>query len=105
MTSKDAENSIDVIEDIVQYILDGHERNPSRYEEALDVVPNLDIAVTFLEREIPQKIIHEIKYPDDPEYGELWSCPNCLGFTVFAIEKAEEYPYCPHCGQKLDWSD
>lgn len=34
-------------------------------------------------------------------------CPNCGGINIYEIthdDKFVEYPYCPDCGQKLDWS-
>lgn len=40
------------------------------------------------------------------EKGQLiydtWICPNCEKHYELDYE---EYDYCPHCGQKIDWSD
>lgn len=36
-----------------------------------------------------------------PVYDE-WECPNCG--TIYEIYSAD-YDYCPHCGQRIDWSE
>lgn len=33
---------------------------------------------------------------------DTWICPNCEKHYELDYE---EYDYCPHCGQKIDWSD
>lgn len=33
---------------------------------------------------------------------DTWICPNCEKHYELDYE---EYDYCPHCGQKIDWGD
>ena len=49
-------------------------------------------------KDIPQKPRGD--YHSVPHYR----CPSCLG-GVKMYEDSIVYPYCHHCGQKLDWSE
>ena len=60
----------------------------------------LRLAMTALEKQIPQKVIYGYDEQDDIK------CPNC----DYAISYMDAYDkgvdkYCSNCGQKLDWSD
>lgn len=60
----------------------------------------LEIAVDALEKQIPKKPLHE-SLADR-------LCPICQSYIPFDTlnDNVEEAPkFCPHCGQKLDWSD
>lgn len=55
-----------------------------------------DTAISALEKQIPKKV--DIKGRDVMGY-KCGACSACgKGATG-------EYPYCKHCGQKLDWSE
>lgn len=55
------------------------------------------LAIEALEKQIPKKPVLENRY-----IGH-YNCPicneDCTYDTVF------KYPYCPFCGQAIDWSD
>lgn len=60
----------------------------------------LRLAMTALEKQIPQKVIYGYDEQDDIK------CPNC----DYAISYMDAYDkgvdkYCSNCGQALDWSD
>jgi hypothetical protein len=76
-----------------------------------------ETAVECLKKQLPQppvkathkSIIHENR-GDQPHTWkgielEVWECP-CCGNTVWSgISIAKKSPYCPDCGQKIDWED
>lgn len=61
----------------------------------------LKIAVIALEKQIPKK--------PKKQYSAFYDCPCCGGYLVSKIDGelcgGQEYKYCCHCGQALDWSD
>ena len=52
--------------------------------------------ISALEKQIPEKPVGDLK--SVPHYR----CPKCFG-GVKMYEDSIVYPYCHHCGQKLDW--
>ena len=61
------------------------------------------IAIQALGKQIPKKPTYEGDgYADDHLVYDTWICPCCE--TRYEVDY-EEYDYCPHCGQKIDWSD
>lgn len=62
------------------------------------------MAIKALEKQIPKKPTYEGDgyAPDGSFVWDEWICPCCE--TRYEVDY-EEYDYCPHCGQKLDWSD
>lgn len=51
-----------------------------------------------MEKQIPKNVVIKQQYLLDR------FCPSChKNLTKFSV--SWEYNYCPHCGQKLDWSD
>lgn len=85
-------------------------------QEALEIITNaiqsdnmtaaqdkaLAIAQKALEKQIPRKVVLGYDEQDDI------FCPTCR-FALATVDdhKYESifYQYCPHCSQKLDWSD
>ena len=60
-------------------------------------------AVKALKKQVP--IIPDVwgdGYADGSLVYDTWECPSC-GAT-YEIE-GEQHDYCPHCGQKIDWSE
>lgn len=53
----------------------------------------------LVDKETPMKVTE--KWSDD--------CPKCNKFMIdtceYALHNIPFIKYCPHCGQKLDWSD
>lgn len=63
----------------------------------------LQLAIELLEKQIPKKP----KATYDWYTLIQWECPECLGVIdspTFMDYSVEKYPFCPYCGQKLDWS-
>ena len=62
-----------------------------------DFVEEIEMAIEALEKQIPKKPVLENRYSGH------YNCPicneDCTYDTVF------KYPYCPFCGQAIDWSD
>ena len=82
------------------------------YEEAIKILTELkpipvdgfkiiaeayDLAIEALEKQIPKK-------PTRGKYGHT-ECA-CCGWVVESFcGDLEQYPFCPNCGQAIDWSD
>lgn len=62
----------------------------------------LRVAMTALEKQIPKRVIF-----GDDEQDDIY-CPVCK-FALATVDDREYestfYKYCPHCSQKLEWSD
>ena len=74
----------------------------------------VDTLQELIDKETPMKPIKEIiddSYDDnDRSIDFQWErikCPNCKEDLVSEPEFRDfvDYPYCPLCSQKLDWSD
>ena len=64
---------------------------------------NMEMIVQALEKQIPKKPTYEGDgYADGHLVYDTWICPCCE--TRYEVDY-EEYDYCLHCGQKIDWSD
>lgn len=63
--------------------------------------PSLDIAyamaIETLEKQIPRKVIEQIRLLGSDKGGK---CPSCNKY----INNCRHWMYC-ECGQKIDWSD
>ncbi len=60
-------------------------------------------AVKALEKQVP--MIPDVwgdGYADGSLVYDTWECPSCG--AIYEIE-GEQHDYCPHCGQKIDWSE
>ena len=62
---------------------------------AVEVKEALEIGIEAIDKQIPKKIIKE-------EGGKI-RCPNRHNIPL--EYKRGKMPYCPFCGQKLDWSE
>ena len=62
------------------------------------------IAIQALEKQIPKKPTYEGDgyAPDGTFVWDERICPCCE--TRYEVDY-DDYDYCPHCGQKIDWSD
>ena len=65
----------------------------SRLREALD------LAIDTLEKQIPM----EPEFTDD--YMDDAYCPNCENFEFELGASTWKLPYCPMCGQAIDWKE
>ena len=65
---------------------------------------NMEMIVQTLEKQIPKKPTYEGDgyAPDGTFVWDEWLCP-CCG-ARYEVDY-DDYDFCPHCGQKLDWSD
>lgn len=89
-----------------------------KYQEALDILIKLKnylLADPFEKRPLPStdeikeslNVLQELVDKEttmkpnnfDEEYC-MYNCPNCS-----KVNATFKFSYCPHCGQKLDWSD
>ena len=65
---------------------------------------NMELIINALEKQIPKKPTYEGDgySPDGKFVLDEWICPCCE--TRYEVDY-DDYDYCPHCGQKIDWSD
>ena len=68
----------------------------------LDYAIAFEEAIKALEKQIPEKVVF-----GDDEQDDI-CCPVCK-FSLATVDDHEYdsifYKHCPHCSQKLDWSD
>ena len=57
------------------------------------------LAVTALEKKVPQKVINKGYF-----YGYINKCPVC-GAEAYNNVPGKKAKYCQDCGQALDWSE
>ena len=65
---------------------------------------DIDLITSIVKKEIPRSPIW-FGYWYDPDRSQVhvgWKCSNCG--TKYRVYYAD-YDYCPHCGQRLDWSE
>ena len=65
---------------------------------------DIDLIESIVNKEIPRSPIR-FGYWYDPDRSNVhvgWKCSNCgAKYRVYYTD----YDYCPHCGQRLDWSE
>ena len=65
----------------------------------------VDEIVPIIKKQIPEKPI-KCRYEPLTRMGWEYECPSCekaVGFNKFAFDYTDEDPYCPSCGQAIDW--
>lgn len=85
----------------------------NKYKEAVERIKeecskyhNFDIIDDFIalkelvEKATPKKYVERVEFVDEVKWMHA-SCPNCKEI----IDEFGYYPYCPNCGQSLDWSE
>lgn len=79
-----------------------------RYAEDLDCCyDNMDcweakdMAIEALEKQIPKKPTFSLHYFNSGLTGNVGHCPSCPEHATLMYNT----PYCPHCGQAIDWSE
>lgn len=65
--------------------------------DAAEIGETIDAAICALEKQIPKK-------PTTGKYGHT-ECACCGWIVDSFCGDIEQYPFCPNCGQALDWSD
>lgn len=67
---------------------------------------NCDVLQELVDLSTPKKLINKKNIYDDCKYlYTTCACPNCKGRIASNKESMYLYSFCPHCGQKLDWSN
>lgn len=65
---------------------------------------DIDLITSIVKKEIPRSTIR-FGYWYDPDRSQVYvgrKCSNCgTRYKVYYTD----YDYCPHCGQRLDWSE
>ncbi|MDO4801294.1 MAG: hypothetical protein Q4A15_03935 [Prevotellaceae bacterium] len=106
MTNKEARDWVDIAR--MGYICDPNEcglekgGDPCKAFHCDEIHDALVMAIEALEKQIPKKP----KATYDWYILIQWECPECLGVIdspTFMDYSVEKYPFCPYCGQKLDW--
>ena len=69
-----------------------------RDEDYLKILEHEKTLQELLEKETPKKVIEAAAY----QYTRAAKCPVCN--KRYSMSNSKKYIYCPHCGQKLDWS-
>ena len=63
----------------------------------------LDMAIEALEKQIPEIPDYEGDgYADGFPIYDTWICPSCGRY--YELDCNDDYIYCPHCGQRINWS-
>ena len=78
-------------------------KNSIEYGKARDD-QDIDLIESIVKKEIPRSPIRN-GYWYDPDRSRVhvgWKCSDCG--TKYRVYYAD-YDYCPHCGQRLDWSE
>ena len=57
----------------------------------------IDLAIEALDKQIPKK-------PTMGKYGHT-ECACCGWIVESFCGDLEQYPFCPNCGQAIDWED
>lgn len=67
-----------------------------------DVMGAIEIAKVALEKQIPKSPIYKRNNYSKGQlvYNDTWFCPCCC--QSYKVEY-DNYEYCPHCGQHIDW--
>ena len=65
---------------------------------------DIDLIESIVEKEIPMKpkLFMRDGYDEDESVYDAWDCPYCGTHYQIIFDK---HDYCPHCGQRLDWSE
>lgn len=89
--------TIEILKDLWRY-------EHSEYSEK-DIRKALDIAIKALEKQIPQKPEYIADgYSDGELVYDMAKCPNC-GNDDYEYDYGNwGKPFCPECGQALNWS-
>lgn len=66
-----------------------------------DLKNKLEEYMILKDKATPEKPFYDGVPTEDGEEIEIRVCPNCCETVNFI----NNFPYCPWCGQKLDWSD
>lgn len=86
------EEAIDLLEDI--------KFSSSDYPRDVEA---LEMAIESLKKQIRRLVIDvSVDYADTYEVSYEAECPAC-GFYFEPSDNSWEEPYCPHCGQALNW--
>lgn len=63
----------------------------------------IDKAIEALEKQIPKIPDYEGDgYADGFPIYDTWICPSCGRY--YELDCNDDYIYCPHCGQRINWS-
>ena len=65
---------------------------------------DIELIESIVEKEIPMKpkLFMCDGYGEDEAVYDAWNCPYCGTHYQMIFDK---HDYCPHCGQRLDWSE
>ena len=63
---------------------------------------DLEMAIEALNKQIPKKPIVKYNGTHDCVTEVEWECPVC-GIEYIELTPCNEW--CPHCGNRIDWSD
>ena len=64
------------------------------------IVSQINVLAELVEKATPKKYAERVEFVDEVKWMHA-SCPNCKEI----IDEFGYYPYCPNCGQALDWSE
>lgn len=66
-----------------------------------DLKKKLEEYMILKDKATPEKPFHDAVGTEDGDEVEIRVCPNCSESVNFIVN----FPYCPYCGQAIDWSD
>ena len=72
-----------------------------------DVSTAIDLAIKSLEKEVPKKP-KKLSYEPLIRHGWEYECPECskaIGINSVGFDFTDEDPFCPSCGQKINWKE
>lgn len=65
------------------------------------------LAIEALEKQVEKKP-KKLSYEPLIKHGWEYECPECskaIGINSVGFDFTDKDPFCPSCGQKIDWSD
>ena len=78
-------------------------KNEPEEIEAAQYIGALKLAISALEKQVPEKAnIWGDGYSDGELVYDMYDCPNCG--KSYELDY-QEYLHCPSCGQAIDWSE
>ena len=81
------------IKEVIQILKHNYEDEMRYHEPNKRYAEAMRIGYTELEKQIPTKVIYEAD-----SFTDKFLCPKCRHDM-----DGYEFPYCPACGQKIDW--
>lgn len=71
--------------------------------QGCDILESKQVLEELIEKKTPAKVKYENRHGSGIDYynRDAFKCPSCNR----RLRNRQHDPYCPKCGQRIDWSD